>query len=79
MLCENLRPSGFWRGYSSALSIYPAWRRRRPLRYHGLNLANTSSFEALAKDWEMIGLYFSSALKEDEYEHKPESPVHAGR
>jgi hypothetical protein len=78
MLSEN-HLSGFWRGYSSALSICPSRRRRRQLKYHGLTLGSTSSFEAIAKDWEMIGLYFSSALVEDKYEHKPESPVHAGR
>ena len=78
MFYANAQLNGFWRGYQSALSLRPVHRRKRNLKYHGLNIATASVSEALSSDWEMVRYYFSSALIEakDEY---IESPVCAAR
>jgi hypothetical protein len=52
----------FWRGYSSALSVCPnsIIRKRRAWRI----LLDSSSSEAIGRDWVMVGRYLHSAIAE---------------
>lgn len=61
MFGKNKKRNGFWRGYASVLSISPIHDRAWKRRYLDI-LLNTSSADALKRDWETVGSDLYSAL-----------------
>jgi hypothetical protein len=60
MFGKGKKRGAFWRGYASALSLYPNHVRRTKVRT--AKILVTSSAEALAQDWRMVGADLYSAV-----------------
>ena len=66
MLKEKQQLNAFWTGFSSAMSLLPTRRRRPAVRFRGKELLSTSSSEALAEDWVIVGSHISAALSKSD-------------